>query len=131
MAKSAAQMVAEARQRVENLSVEQAAGELERGEAVLVDLREPAERARSGAIPGAVHVPRGMLEFSADPTSSYHRAELAPDRRVILHCASGGRSALAADTLGQMGYTNVANLEGGFTAWQGAGQPVEEVSSSG
>ena len=131
MAKSAAELVAEARQRVENLSIEQAAAEMERGEALLVDLREPGERAQHGAIPGAVHAPRGMLEFYADPTSSYHRAELAPERRVILHCASGGRSALAADTLQQMGYTNVAHLDGGFNAWKGAGKPVEEVSSSG
>ena len=131
MAKSAAQMVAGAKQRVENLSVEQTAAELERGEALLVDLREPGERAQNGAIPGAVHAPRGMLEFYADPTNSYHRPEFAPDRRVVLHCASGGRSALAADTLRQLGYTNVAHLDGGFTAWQAAGKPVEDVSSSG
>ncbi len=131
MAKSAAEMVAEAKQRVENLSVEQTAAELERGEAVLVDLREPAERSQNGAIPGAVHAPRGMLEFYADPTSPYHRPEFDPDRRVVLHCASGGRSALAADTLKQMGYTNVAHLDGGFNAWKGAGKPVEEASSSG
>ena len=131
MAKSAAELVAEAKQRVENLSVEQAATELERGDALLVDLREPGELAQNGAIPGAVHAPRGMLEFYADPTSSYHRAEFNPGRRVVLHCASGGRSALAADTLQQMGYTNVAHLDGGFNAWKGAGKPVEEVSSSG
>ena len=131
MAKTAAELVAEAKGRIENLTVDQAAGELDREEALLVDLREPGERAQHGAIPGAVHAPRGMLEFYADPTSSYHRAELEPDRRVILHCASGGRSALAADTLQQMGYTNVAHLDGGFNAWKGANQPVEEVSSSG
>ena len=129
MAKSAAAMVAEAKQRVENLSVEQAATELERGDALLVDLREPGELAQNGAIPGAVHAPRGMLEFYADPTSSYHRPGFEPDRRVILHCASGGRSALAADTLQQMGYTNVAHLDGGFNAWKGAGKPVEPASS--
>jgi rhodanese-related sulfurtransferase len=80
------------------------------GEIILVDLREPEERAQNGAIPGGVHGPRGMLEFWADPSSPYHRAELEPTRRVILYCASGGRSALAADILGQMGYTNVAHL---------------------
>ncbi len=123
--KTAAQMVAEAKQRVTNLTVEQVATELERGDALLVDLRDPAERDQQGSIPGAVHAARGMLEFYADPTSSYHRPEFAPDRRVILHCASGGRSALAADTLQQMGYTNVAHLDGGLRAWKEAGQPVE------
>ena len=127
MAKTAAEMVAEAKQRVENLTVDQVAAELERGEAVLVDLREPEERAQNGAIPGAVHAPRGMLEFYADPSSPYHRPDFDPNRRTILHCASGGRSALAADMLREMGYANVAHLDGGFTAWKGGGRPVEEV----
>jgi rhodanese-related sulfurtransferase len=130
MARTAAELVAEAKQRVTNLNVDQVAQELGRGDALLVDLREPEERAQHGAIPGAVHAPRGMLEFWADPTSSYHRAEFDPNRRVILHCASGGRSALAADTLQQMGYQNVAHLDGGLTAWKEAGRPVETVRPS-
>ena len=64
-----------------------------------------------------------MFEFRADPTSSYHQAPLDPSRRVVLHCAAGGRSALAAATLQDMGYGNVAHLEGGFTAWKDAGRP--------
>jgi rhodanese-related sulfurtransferase len=127
MAKTAAELVAEAKGRIENLTVDQAAGELDREEALLVDLREPGERAQHGAIPGAVHAPRGMLEFYADPTSPYHRPEFDPGRRVVLHCGSGGRSALAADTLQQMGYANVAHLDGGFNAWKEAGRPVEDV----
>ena len=127
MAKSAADLVAEAKQRIQNLTVDQTAEELEQGDPLLVDLREPGERQETGAIPGAVHAPRGMLEFWADPTSSYHRAEFEPNRRVILHCAGGGRSALAADTLQQMGYTNVAHLDGGFNAWKAADRPVEDV----
>lgn len=129
MPKTAAQLVAEAKQRVENLTVEQTAAELAGGDALLVDLREPDERAQHGAIPGAMVAPRGMLEFWADPASSYHRAEFAPDRRIIFHCAGGGRSALAADTLQQMGYTNVAHLEGGFNAWKQAGQAVEDAAT--
>ena len=116
MAKTAAEMVAEAKQRVENLTVDQVARELEGGDALLVDLREPEERAQHGVIPGAVPAPRGMLEFWADPTSAYHRPEFDPSRRVILHCASGGRSALAAETLRQLGYENVAHLDGGLKA---------------
>lgn len=123
--KTANQLVAEAKQRIENLGVDQVASELESEDTLLVDLREPEERAAQGVIPGAVHAQRGMLEFWADPSSSYHRPEFDPNRRVILHCAGGGRSALAADTLQQMGYANVAHLEGGFTAWEDAGQPVE------
>ncbi len=123
MAKTAADMVAEAKGRVENLTVPQVAAEVAAG-ALLVDLREPAERSEHGVISGALAAPRGMLEFWADPTSPYHRAEFDPARRVILHCASGGRSALAADALQQMGYGNVAHLDGGFTVWKAAGQPV-------
>ena len=125
MAKTAAQMVAEAKQRVENLTVDQVVAEREQGGALVVDIRDADQRMADGSIPGAVHASRGMLEFYADPTSPYHRPEFDPNRRVILHCASGGRSALAADTLREMGYSNVAHLDGGFKAWKDAGQPVE------
>jgi len=124
MQPSAMQRVRDAKANVENLSVEDVARELEAG-ALLVDLRESEERQAHGTIPGAVHMPRGMLEFYADATLPYHRPELTPDRRIILHCASGGRSALGADLLRDMGYTNVAHLDGGFTAWKAAGRPVE------
>ena len=120
-----AEMVAEAKQRVENLTVDQVAVELEQGDALLVDLREPGELAQ-GSIPGAVHAPRGMLEFWADPSSPYHRAEFDPSRRVVLYCASSGRSALAAETLAEMGYTDIAHLDGGFRAWKEAGLPVDQ-----
>ena len=120
MAKGAMDLVAEAKKNVENLTPEQVAAELESGDAVLVDIREPQER-EAALIPGSIHVPRGTLEFAADPSTPYHRDELQPDRRVILHCAAGGRSALAASTLKQMGYTNVAHLDGGIKAWQEAG----------
>jgi rhodanese-related sulfurtransferase len=123
--KTAAQLVAEARQRVEHLTPDQVAAEVAQGNALLVDLRESEERAQQGTIPGAVHAPRGMLEFYADPGSPYHRPEFDPQRRVILHCASGGRSALAADTLRQLGYTDVAHLDGGLKAWCEAGRPTE------
>ena len=106
MARTAAEMVTEAKARIQNLSVDEVKREQAAG-AVLVDLREPEERRQAGAIPGAVHAPRGMLEFYADPTSPYHQPEFDPDARIILHCAAGGRSALAADTLQQMGYTHV------------------------
>jgi rhodanese-related sulfurtransferase len=123
--KTAAHLVAEAKAHIENLSPDEVVGELRHGGALLVDLREPGERVESGVIRGAVHAPRGMLEFYADPTSAYYREEFDPDGRTILYCASGGRSALAADTLRQLGYTRVAHLSGGLKAWREAGLAVE------
>ncbi len=126
MTSTAAQLVAEAKGRISNLSVDEVARELESGSVTLVDIREPEEVQRDGAIPGAVHAPRGMLEFWADPTSAFHREEFDPARRTILYCGGGGQSALAADTLQRMGY-NIAHLDGGITAWKEEGRPVEEV----
>jgi rhodanese-related sulfurtransferase len=128
MAKTAAEMVAEAKARVENLTVDQAAKEIEGG-ALLVDLREPDERQTSGSIPGAVAAPRGMLEFWADPSNKYHRDEFDPGKRIILHCASGGRSALAAAMMKDMGYTKVAHMDGGINAWKASGRKVESGGS--
>lgn len=122
---TAAGLVAEAKDAVENLTVEEFTAQLEADGAVVVDLREATERAENGWIPGAVHVPRGMLEFHADPTSPYHLDALAPSKPVLLYCASGGRSALAAVTLGTLGYQDVAHLDGGFKAWAEAGRPIE------
>ena len=123
-ARTAAQLVQDAKSGVENLTPDQVAAEIAAGKALLVDVRDAPERA-NGTIPGAIHASRGMLEFYADPSSPYHKGEFDPGRRVILHCASGGRSALAAQTLKSMGYTDVAHLDGGFKAWQAAGKPVE------
>src|SRR2546422_452556 len=91
------------------------------------DIGEADERAQNGVIKGAVHAPRGMIEFYADPTSPYHRPEFQLDRRIILQCASGGRSALATDTLTTLGYSRVAHLDGGFKAWKEQGLPIEQA----
>lgn len=93
-----------------------------------MDLREPGELEDTGVIRGAVHAPRGMLEFWADPTSPYHRSEFDPERRTLLYCASGGRSALATVTLQELGYRDVAHLDGGIKAWTDAGRST--VASS-
>lgn len=124
MSITTAERVLEARARVENLDPDRTARQLAEG-ALVVDLRESAERESTGAIPGAVHVPRGLLEFTADPTMPAHMADLDPGRRTILYCTSGGRSALAVLTLQELGYTDVAHLDGGITAWLAAGRPVE------
>ena len=126
MAQGAMDLVAQAKAEIDNLTPDQVAAELESGDAVLVDLREPAER-EATSIPGSIHVPRGMLEFAADPDLPYHKPELERDKRVILHCASGGRSTLGAKTLKDMGYTNVAHLEGGISRWAEEGKPVDRA----
>ncbi len=127
--KTAAQMVAEAKGAIENLTPQQVAEELEKPGVLLVDIRDSDERAQNGVISGALHVSRGMLEFRADSTSPYHNPALTPDKRVILHCASGGRSALAVNTLKEMGYTDVAHMDGGFNTWKEQGKAVAEGSS--
>ncbi len=121
--KTAVQLVQEAKKSIENLTPDQVEAELSSGKAKLIDVRDAPELA-SGTIPGSIHASRGMLEFYADPSSPYHKAELNPEDRVILHCASGGRSALAVHALRALGYGNVAHLDGGFKAWQAAGKPV-------
>ena len=123
--KSASELVAEAKTQVESLDADAVETELDSGNAVLVDLREAEELTANGRIPDSVHVPRGMYEFRADPTSPYHQESFDRSRRIIVHCASGGRSALGAATLQAMGHSNVAHLEGGVTAWKEAGKPVE------
>ncbi|MBI5946987.1 MAG: rhodanese-like domain-containing protein [Chloroflexi bacterium] len=129
--KKAWDLVEEAKQGIENLSVEELKAEMAANpEALVVDIREIQERVDLGAIPGSKHVARGMLEFWADPASVYYRDFFQPDRRTIVYCAGGGRSALAARVLLDMGFTNVAHLEVGFNGWAKAGQPVEDVSKT-
>jgi rhodanese-related sulfurtransferase len=127
---TAAHLIAEAKARIEHRSPEEVAAELANGTALLIDLREQEERAEHGAIAGDVHAPRGMIEFYADPTSAYYRPDFDPALRIILYCASGGRSILAADTLQHFGYTRVACLAGGLKAWREAGFRVEPGAGS-
>ncbi|MCC5974072.1 MAG: rhodanese-like domain-containing protein [Rubellimicrobium sp.] len=91
--------------------------------ALLLDIRDAPELEASGRAEGSHHVPRGMLEFRADPASPFHDPELSPERPVVLHCASGGRAALAGKLLKDMGYAQVYNL-GGFKDWKEGGGPV-------
>lgn len=127
MAKSVAEMIGEAKTLIEYVSPEAAAAELGSGGAVFLDVREPVEWEHY--IAGSVQIPRGLLEFAADPASPRHHESLQPTSRVIVYCRSGARAALAALTLKSMGYENVANLDGGITAWQEAGLPTAEHHS--
>lgn len=124
--------VEELKKELENLSIEQTKQEVDAQQenTLVLDIREIQERVDSGAIPGSVHVPRGMLEFWADPKSPYYRDYFTADKRYVVYCAGGGRSALAAKALKDMGFTNVAHVEEGFTGWAKAGLPVEDVAST-
>lgn len=117
-------MVREARTRVRSLDAATVQAHLIAGDAVVVDLREPEERDEHGTVPGTVHVPRGLLEFRADPRSPLHRLDLDPHRTTILVCGGGNRSALAGAQLMSLGYRDVAYLEGGIQSWKRAGFPV-------
>ncbi len=123
--KSATEMVKDAKDQIENLTPAQVKAEIEKGNVTIIDIREPDEVKQNGAIPGAINAPRGMLEFYADASLPYYKPEFKKENRIILQCASGGRSALAVVTLKQMGYTDVAHLDGGLKAWKEAGLPIE------
>ena len=123
-------MVAAAKATIENLTPADVAGELARPDVLLVDVREPGET-ENGVIPGAVLVPRGMLEFRADHGSPHHIEGFELRRRVIVYCAAGSRSALAVRARQDLGYQDVAHLDGGFRAWVDAGRPVTEPGRTG
>jgi rhodanese-related sulfurtransferase len=123
-----ADLLTEARKTVPEISAEEAKAGLDRGEVDLIlDVREPNEW-EAGHIPGALHAPRGMLEWYADPTYANHKPQLAAAREqnVVVHCAAGGRSLLAAQTLQRLGFKNVRSMAGGFTEWSAKDLPVEK-----
>ena len=115
----------EANGKIETIPAADALSLQGRDDVVLVDLRDPRELEREGRIPGAVHCPRGMLEFWIDPESPYHKPVFSQDKRFVFFCAGGLRSALAAATAAEMGLKPVAHIGGGFGAWKEAGGPIE------
>jgi rhodanese-related sulfurtransferase len=124
MVQSVKALVEAANQIVEHISAEQAKEMIDRGEAVVIDVREPMEVGVTGKVPGAINIPRGLLEFKADPDAPTHEPRLDKDKTVILYCAAGGRAALAGQTLKQFGYKDVRNM-GGFNDWDQENYPVE------
>ena len=118
------QLLAEAGAVIEGVSVSSALGLLDDPEVVFVDVREGGEWAQ-GHITGAVHAPRGHLEFLANPEFPRHNAALVQDKILVLYCASGGRSTLAAKTLHDMGFPRARSLVGGMAAWKEANGPIE------
>jgi rhodanese-related sulfurtransferase len=123
--KSAKDLVADASREVETLSGADALKLVDQPGVVFVDVREGEELRKTGKLKGAVHVPRGFLEFQADPTSPTHKPELGGNKKLVLYCGSGNRSALGAQTLKSMGIANVAHVAGGFPALQQAGGDIE------
>lgn len=120
------QLVAEAKSEVQLYSPTDVIERVGDDDAVFVDVREMAELVTKGQIPDAIHAPRGMLEFHIDPESPYFMETFGDDKEFIFYCAVGGRSALAAQTAKEMGLSNVASVEGGFTAWTEANGPIEK-----
>lgn len=125
MATSVKELMAQANQAVPRISAAEAKQKLAAGGALLLDVRDGTELQASGKLKGALHVSRGLLEFKADPESPAHDPNFRKDRTIVLHCASGGRSALAGKTLQDMGYTSVFNL-GGFKDAVDGGMEVEK-----
>jgi rhodanese-related sulfurtransferase len=125
MAKTAKQLVEAANAVVPRISPAEAQEKIARGNVLVVDVRDAPEVEKTGKVAGAVHVPRGMLEFRADPESPYHDANFAKDKTLIVYCASGGRSALSGQALKELGYGEVYNL-GAFGDWAESGGAVDK-----
>ena len=130
MATTLKQMMEAANAAVPKITPAQAREMIAKGNTLVVDVRDAPEVEKSGKVAGAVHVSRGMLEFRADPESPYHDKNFAKDKTVILYCASGGRSALAAKVLKDMGYGQVYNV-GGFKDWVEGGGAIEKPIEPG
>ena len=124
MNQSIMEFVAAAKKIVPSISAQEAVKLRGRNDVLFVDVRDAKEVAETGMIAGAINISRGMLEFRADETTPYHDDAFSRDKKVILYCASGGRSALSGKALLDMGYADVWNL-GAFKDWEESGLPTE------
>ena len=123
--KSSQKLVEEANKLIETLKSDQVKKENDAGEITLIDIRDVRELWKEGTIENSIHIPRGMLEFWLDPESSYFNSSKIKDtKKLVLFCAGGFRSALATKSLLEMGFKNVAHVEGGFTALKNAGLKI-------
>ena len=123
-------LVDEAMAQVTTHSVDQVRQRLDDPALQLVDIRDARELEREGTLPGAINAPRGMLEFWVDPDSPYYKPVFGDEgKEYILFCGAGWRSALAAKALQDMGMTNVAHIDGGFTEWAKQGAPVDSYEA--
>ncbi|MBN4054048.1 rhodanese-like domain-containing protein [Haliea sp. AH-315-K21] len=123
--KSCKQLVEEANAKIQTLSLDEAKEKLGQPDVQFVDIRDVRELEREGTIPGAIHAPRGMLEFWIDPDSPYFKPVFAEDKQFIFYCQSGWRSALATATLQDMGLKNACHIDGGYGNWKKFGGSTE------
>ncbi len=120
--KTAQTLVSEAMQEIKTISVEEAYKVYEENNCNLIDIRDTVELQREGSIKNSFHISRGLLEFAVHPDSPYAKKEkLDPNKELVLFCAAGGRSALAAKTLKEMGFEKVSHIDGGFAAMKNSG----------
>ncbi len=124
MKKGYKQLVAEAEAEIETLAAKDAVALRDDPNVTFVDLRDIRELEREGMIPGAVHAPRGLLEFWVDPDSPYFKPVFGSGKRFVFFCAAGWRSALATQQVQRMGLEPVAHVGGGFAAWKEAGGAI-------
>lgn len=129
--KSVKDMVAQAESEIEALSVGDVQALVDDPNVQIVDIRDVRELWRDGTIPGALHAPRGMLEFWVDPESPYHKPEFSSGKKYVFFCAMGWRSALATKAMQDMGLAPVAHIDGGFSAWKEAGSDIQPVERPG
>jgi rhodanese-related sulfurtransferase len=126
--KTVKELVAEANAEIETIDAKAAMKLKDDPNVLMVDLRDIRELNRDGKVPGALHAPRGMLEFWVDPESPYYKEVFGSGKKFVFFCAGGLRSALAAQTVQRMGLEPVCHIEGGFKAWKDAGGAVEAGS---
>ncbi len=125
--KTAGSELEEANKIVPKIDIAEGIQKHKAGKSVFIDVRDGLEINKSGTIVGALRIPRGFIEFAADPATPHHNSALQKDTDIILVCGAGGMAALAGRTLIEMGYKSVSNV-GGFSNWKDGGGPVENLS---
>jgi rhodanese-related sulfurtransferase len=128
MARTVEDLVADARARLARLEACEAKAAVDRGEALIVDIRAESQRARDGVVPGAVFIARNVLEWRGDPASPWRDERLHTGRRLVVMCDEGYQSSLAAVVLHELGLEGATDLVGGFQSWRSAGLPVDPLA---
>ena len=123
--KTAQDYLTEANEVVPHIEFDDAVAKHEAGGTIFIDVRDSADIAKTGTIQGAKRIPRGMIEFVADPDTPFHDGDLKHDADIVLICGKGGQAALTGKTMRDMGFRNLANA-GGFPDWKSKGGPTEE-----
>ncbi|HEY2602646.1 MAG TPA: rhodanese-like domain-containing protein [Thermoleophilaceae bacterium] len=120
-------LLAEARTKLDRIGPEEARAAVESGDALIVDIRADSQRAADGVVPGAVFIPRNVIEWRVNPDTPWADERLTSGRRLVVMCNEGYQSSLVAATLQELGLEDATDLAGGFQAWRGAELPVESL----